>query len=1484
MGKIKKIYKYTFIILFLFIVLPSIAFFLLKVPSVQTYLGGKFMNRISERIQGDIEFSHLHYSYFNRVTVSDLLIRDFSYDTLIYSPRVQAGIRKIKKKERLLRLGRIKVEAPIIKIKPDSAGDLNILYYLDFIIPEDTAKRNRELSINQIRINNGALSYTNGKPSTQGPGLIDINNINMEELDITIDKLEKLWKNVALSLSELSFKTDKGFELINMFTQVDIGSDHFHFIDPTIRTRNSFINSDILGIDFNPGSDNFSFVRDGNLRLRINSSLVGLADLGYFINELKGFKEEITFSGDLRGTIAELKGRKLDLSLDDTTRLVLDFDMSGLPEIENTFMFIDIEEFKTHTSKIEQINIPGKGYIDLGDKARRMGDISFIGNFTGFLTDFVTYGKFRSDIGNISTDIKFKPDKKNSFVYTGSFDIEGADIGQLTGSEDLLGKASASFEIDGYSESFNKFRANLKGSIDSLDLNNYIYRDIKVDGLFTESSFDGSVNSYSDKLDLNLLGRYDFSDTIPELDFSLNLLNADLYALNIDPGDSTSNLSMLLTANIVGNNINNMTGEVRMLNSRIRKFGEELDLYDVGLKASEERDVYRLELNTDIIDAELYGDYNISTIGNGIKNIAYRLAPSLAGEDTTGIKKLQEKFTYTIDFKNSDRVNEFFRTGLQIAPGTNIQGELLADNSFSLNASGDYIVYNNNSLIDYSINLEAKDSISELIINSYKANLVNRIDIDSLDFNISTMPDNIDLKIAWNNEGSINKGGNLAMHGELMNVRNGKLAFVGSVLPTTIDIRDNKWNISSSVFEIDSSAISVDNLLVNHNNDYFRINGKISEDMFDTLYMDFNNLDLSVLNHVKKQDAATKEDKIDFQVAGNIGGSILLTDFYNNPMFESNLTIGSFKTNEHEHGDVTLISQWDNMSKVADILIFNSINGAQTFGINGYYDPVNSDINLLTEVTNMPLDILNLVLFSFASGVKGYGTGSVIISGNPSGPYINGKIMAADASMVIDYLQTRFRFSDSIILKDQSYVFDSIEIRDDRGNLAMLNGAVSHNAFKDFDIDIKIDAQNMRVLDTRQKDNDIFYGTAFASGTINIDGDKQGLGLNISARTERNTRIFIPLNSSEEVSDYSFISFTEQLLDSTQKRQISLPIRMPEEDSRMGLDFNLDVTQDAEIQLVFDASVGDVMRSRGTGNLNLSLDKDGSFTMYGNYTIEDGDYLLTLGNIFSKRFEVENGGSIVWNGELANSTVDIKAIYKLKASLFELLQDPNYMERIPVECHLNMTGQLIDPVIGFDIYLPTADEQTRTNLRNAINSDEEMSRQFLYLLVMNSFYPDPSYANTTSTTTTGASAMGVTTTEMLSNQLSNWLSQISNDFDIGFTYRPGNEISTQEVEVALSTQLLNDRVTINGNFDVAGQETSSSTKDISGDFDVEVKLTEKVRLKVFNRSNDNILYETAPYTQGFGFFFRQEFNRFRDIFIRKNKDIRKEEEIKIADN
>jgi hypothetical protein len=351
----------------------------------------------------------------------------------------------------------------------------------------------------------------------------------------------------------------------------------------------------------------------------------------------------------------------------------------------------------------------------------------------------------------------------------------------------------------------------------------------------------------------------------------------------------------------------------------------------------------------------------------------------------------------------------------------------------------------------------------------------------------------------------------------------------------------------------------------------------------------------------------------------------------------------------------------------------------------------------------------------------------------------------------------------------------------------------------------------------------------------------------------------------------------------------SLSALVPAKQIGMDLKMNLDVTPDAEVQIIFDSKVGDVMKGHGSSpNLNLTLNQKGDFEIWGDYTIDDGDYTFTLRNIINKTFSVENGGKIMFNGDLKNAEIDLKASYlNLKASLAAILEDPSYSERIRVEPQLNLSGKLFNPMVGFDIYLPDADEETRTKLRNAISTQEELTRQVFALLIINNFISSGAYAVSTATSST--SAVAATTFEMLSNQVSNWLSQLYKNLDIGFNFRPGsNAMSPQEAQLALSTQLLNDKVVLNGNFDVRGPgstpgSSTSNTNQLTGDFDAELKLTEKLRLKVFNRFNDTY-YNTglSPYTQGVGIFYKQDFNRFSDLFRKKQKaEMKKEDETKI---
>ncbi|PKP17300.1 MAG: hypothetical protein CVU05_15795 [Bacteroidetes bacterium HGW-Bacteroidetes-21] len=317
------------------------------------------------------------------------------------------------------------------------------------------------------------------------------------------------------------------------------------------------------------------------------------------------------------------------------------------------------------------------------------------------------------------------------------------------------------------------------------------------------------------------------------------------------------------------------------------------------------------------------------------------------------------------------------------------------------------------------------------------------------------------------------------------------------------------------------------------------------------------------------------------------------------------------------------------------------------------------------------------------------------------------------------------------------------------------------------------------------------------------------------------------------------------------------------------MDFNLNVTPDAEVQIIFDSKAGDIIRGQGNGNLHLEINTLGDFNLFGEYVIEQGDYLFTLQNIINKKFEVEKGGTIRWNGDPYEAILDMKAIYRLKTSLYDITLDSTYKSRVPVECVLSMKNSLMHPDMAFSINLPTADSKAQGIISNL--PPDEINKQIISLLVMNRFVTPESMKGgiQAAESRSSSNAFGVNSSELLSNQLSHWLSQISKDFDVGVNYRPGDELSTDELEVALSTQILNDRVSINGNVGVGGQQHNASGQ-FMGDFEVEVKVNRsgKLRVKGFTKSNDNLIYDTSPYRQGLGLFYREDFDSFSGLMKR----------------
>jgi hypothetical protein len=1483
---IKKRYKILLITVSAVILILTGSFLLIRTEVVQTWVAGKVTAKISENINASISVATIHFTFFNKLTLTDLLLLDENSDTLLYASEVVAGIRKLGLKGKPVSLSRVTLHDPVFNIISDSTGLSNLNRFMQQIpkkVKEPDAKKTTIL-ISQIDINGGRFTIKSaGEGTKEYTGGINFSDLGIQTINATIEDFRVEGDTTSLSIYRASFTEKSGF-IVDRFTsglKLSNGAISFNSIE--ISTPQSFIKAEEFSLLFQEPGAFQNFEEDVRMRLILNPSAIYTADLSAFVPSFKPDFGRINLSGKITGSLAQLRGRDVLIEAGTSTRLECDFDLSGLPDFENTYIFVDVNNMVSRLSELTQLGLVEPGKIP-AELEREVGRMTFRGTFSGFTTDFVTYGSLITQAGTLSTDISFRPVGRNLFHYEGSLDGTGINAGSLTGNKEALGLADFELNLDGDIRSLKDFSATLTGVIKQAEINNYLYSNIDLNGKFSEKTWDGSVSVMDENLQLEFMGMIDFQNESPEFDFTLNIPHARLFELNLDKADSNSTVNMLVAANFTGDNIDNITGEIRLLNSTVRRNGNTLDLYDGLLTIREESGVPAIDLSTDFVNASLRGEYDFSALSYSFKTVVAELLPSRFEKIPPPKDQGVNSFNLKILLHDTEKVSRFFDTKFSIAPESEIDISYLVDNRVTVSASSGMITFAGSELRDVTTRVAISGETSEANIKASSFLLAGKTELKGFAIDLSTTPDTLRVITNWDNNDRMATRGAISLSTLFTSSGDEKRAKL-AVDSSIFYIRDNRWIVHPGSVTFNKDRISADNLYISSGDDYFNISGLISESSSDTLRVSFEGIDLGVLNNIYDN---TSDGKIRLAIGGTLSGSVLMTGVLKDIMVETDdIVVRDFRMIDHEYGNIYINSIWDNYEKLATLTLFNDLNNTRAIDIIGSFSPEDKEVNITAVADRLPIDILNPLLSTFASGIKGYASGRITVNGLISQPEIGGSLFVDQGSMRIDYLQTDYRFSDSIRFTRSGILFNNIAAVDDRGNSLRINGEIRHQFFREFGVDLTINATQAMVLNTKPKDNEMFYGTAFATGVIGIKSSEAGIAFDISARTDRNTRFYVPLSSSQSIGDYSFITFTSSDPQDTESERGVTTSQVQSEGS-MSMNIDLEVTPDAEAQLVLDSKAGDVMRGRGNGRLNISLTPKGDFSISGDYIISSGDYLFTLGNILNKRFSVTDGSRISWNGDIAEADIDIRAIYKLEASLYDLMQIEELRNRIPVECHLHMTDQLMNPSIRFDIILPTADEQTRSYLRSAINTDDEMSRQFLYLLVMNRFYPDPAFlsgGSVPSGSAAGTSALGSTTTEMLTNQFSNWISQISNDFDVGFVYRPGNEISPQEVEVALSTQLLNDRVTINGNFDVGGSQSASSATTVTGVFDVEYAINEKLKLKFFNRSNDNILYETAPYTQGLGIFLRYEFDKLKNLFSKPDKpEGKREEEPKIKKN
>jgi hypothetical protein len=489
---------------------------------------------------------------------------------------------------------------------------------------------------------------------------------------------------------------------------------------------------------------------------------------------------------------------------------------------------------------------------------------------------------------------------------------------------------------------------------------------------------------------------------------------------------------------------------------------------------------------------------------------------------------------------------------------------------------------------------------------------------------------------------------------------------------------------------------------------------------------------------------------------------------------------------------------------------------------------------------------------------------------------LSGSATIDSLATTVDYTKVRYRAPKAkLSIVDNHIIADKIAVYDPNSNVGHYSMDISLEHLSNITYDISIDANKMLVLDTDAKDNDLFYGHVYASGNASFYGDKRGIKMDIDGTSAENSKFYMPLSGKEDVSYADFVKFQEPA-DNAPDTTAFLTRRMMAYERKnravntsegvMDMDMTLNILPNIEMQLVIDPTVGDVIKAKGKGQLTMHIvPKANIFEMRGDVEITEGTYLFTLQDILNKLFTVVPGSSIHWDGDPLGAILNIDAKYSTKASLRPLLgssvQGIDTSRAVPVDCYIKLTDELMSPTVTFDVRVPNVAPEIQTVINSTLNDQQAIATQMFWLLAANSFSAED-------TASMGASLSATTGFELLSNQLSNWLS--GDNYNIVLRYRPRTQMSGDEVDFGFSKSWLNNRLIVEvegGYLSDASMQSSRKASNFVGEAFITwlIDTDGTLRFKGFTQTIDRYGENQGMQESGIGLYYGESFNTFKEL-------------------
>jgi hypothetical protein len=1257
---------------------------------------------------------------------------------------------------KIIRINRAEFRSPIVKqtsFAPtplETAFDSLMINLDEQVI--DTQQTSLQILAGSIEIYDGSYVLDNFRKDSIAVAdisAIDFARLGTSNVDLELTDVDFRDGEFLGKLRHLSLKEKSGFILDRLSVQdLKVTSTELQLYDLELITPQSLL-SDSLRFRFRNGWDSWSDFNDEvRMDIDVKKSKVAVRDVMYFARKLRfnqffrdNRERKIEIGGNFRGEVNSLRGRDIELALDQATKFAGSFSSRQLTSPGSELLNLKLDRLTTDMYTLRRL-LPKFAPPDNFD---RLGRLSFSGRFDGFFTNFVADGTLNSDIGSATLDVQLiTSDGPKPATYSGKFTLDDFDLGEWTNNPQF-GKISLDGSIaNGIGLNANTAKADLDAIIRSFSFREYAYQDATINGRLEDQFFNGNFSITDDNIDFNFLGKVDFQDSIPTFDFDASVGELDLLALNLSK--KPVSLSGKIDLNLIGTDFSEMEGRVKLDSFQILVDTVVITIDSLLAYSNFNADGQKVvKLESDIARGELVGSFDIEEVAPSLTVFLAKHYPSWARR--LKIKPPRNvpapnRFSFDLSVLDSRGLNRLIAPELGPLVDVDLRGSYDGfKDSLVMELTAPNVYFADFRMVDFILRASSNKGEGDLgfAVDSTFVNnrhLLNRVTLLSLlddgliDFGLTYGGDEDNILLD-----KINLDGELRLPDSL----NFELRFDESQL----EIFQQRWNIRRGNYIIfGPNYIDTQNFALrsgkgpSNNNDYREIS--LSKFGDNGLELDLINMDLSLI------DSIWNYSQLDF--SGDIDVSISVADVFRQEGLRAQFRSDTFLMNGEDYGYLRIDASAPNpKSKLTAYLNLNR-DTAQLIAEATYNqaDLVQSDplpsqrkgyLDLGVNINGYPLDLAKYWVGGSVSNITGFFNAKLNVKGQPKKLDVDGYIDALGGGFTIDYLQTSYRYYQSRVnINNSLFDITGTKLIDRYGNNATLSGGITHDRLKNLGINAQINTDRFLALDLSPGQNPNFYGRAIGSGLVTFTGDFKQTDIYVRATVGKDSKLSIPVDYGVEAGSIDEVRFVNRSL--YVEETISENAGEP---TGVSLEMELFVTDEAVGEIIFDEEVGDILRGQGNGNLTLRIPRDGDLQMFGTFTIAKGSYLFTFYDIINKEFSVRPGGTVVWTGDPFEASINIAADYEnLKTPILNFIQEylvgdvdnaltTEASRATDVDLSLKLAGLLTKPDINFDIGFPSLDGQLESyanNKRRLLLLDQnELNRQVFGLIVAGQFLP-----------------------------------------------------------------------------------------------------------------------------------------------------------------